>query len=50
LGREQVYLNLKEMRPGLHNVPLSFELPDNVKVVEQKPTYFRVKITDAKRS
>jgi YbbR domain-containing protein len=50
LGREQIYLNLKEMRPGLYNVPLSFELPDNVKVVEQKPTYFRVKITDAKRS
>jgi len=50
LGGEQVYLNLKEMRPGVHNVPLSFELPDNVKVVEQKPTYFRVNITDSKRS
>ncbi|MGH7845585.1 MAG: CdaR family protein [Candidatus Binatia bacterium] len=50
LGGDQMYLNLKEMRPGLHNVPLSFALPDNVRVVEQKPTYFRVNIKDSKRS
>jgi YbbR domain-containing protein len=50
LGKEQVYLNLKETRPGLYNVPLSFDLPESVRVIEQKPAHFRVNITDSKRS
>ena len=50
LGNEQVYLDLKGLGPGQHNVPLSIELPDSIKVVEQRPSRFRVRITDSKRS
>jgi YbbR domain-containing protein len=44
LGPEQVYLDLKGLKPGSHSVPLSFNLPREVKVVEQKPDRFRVVI------
>jgi YbbR domain-containing protein len=44
LGKEQVYLNLKGLTPGLHSVPLSIDLPPEVKVTEQKPQRFKVRI------
>jgi YbbR domain-containing protein len=45
LGLDQVYLNLKGLGVGEHSVPLSLSLPPKVKVVEQKPQRFRVRIT-----
>jgi YbbR domain-containing protein len=47
LGTDQVYLNLKGLRPGEHSVPLSFNLPPEVKITEQKPQRFRVRIIKA---
>jgi len=44
LGPEQVYLDLKGLKPGNHSVPLSFNLPREVKVLEQKPERFKVTI------
>lgn len=41
---ENVYLNLAGMSAGEHSVALSLRLPPEVKVVEQKPQRFRVKI------
>jgi YbbR domain-containing protein len=45
LGADQVYLDLKGLAPGEHSVPLSFNLPPEVKVVDQKPERFRVKVS-----
>jgi YbbR domain-containing protein len=45
LGPEQVYLDLKGLKSGTHSVPLSFKLPREVKVIEQKPDRFRVTIS-----
>ncbi len=45
LGPDQVYLNLSGLGVGEHAVPLSLNLPPKVKVVEQKPQRFRVRIT-----
>lgn len=44
LGTDQVYLNLKGLAPGEHVVPLSVSLPPEVKVIEQKPQRFKVRI------
>ena len=44
LGPDRVYLNLKGLNPGSHNLPLSLNLPREVKVLEQKPDRFRVVI------
>jgi len=44
LGPDQVYLDLKGLKPGNHSVPLSFNLPREVKVIEQKPDRFKVTI------
>ena len=46
LGPEQVYLNLKGLSPGSHALPLSFNLPREVKVLEQKPERFKVIISN----
>jgi len=45
LGTEQVYLDLTGLKPGSHSVPLSFNLPREIKVLEQKPDRFRVIIS-----
>jgi YbbR domain-containing protein len=45
LGPEEVYLDLKGLKPGTHSVPLSFNLPREVKVLDQKPDRFRVVIS-----
>lgn len=44
LSTENVYLDLRGMTPGEHSVALSFNLPPDVKVVEQKPQRFRVRV------
>jgi YbbR domain-containing protein len=47
LGSDQVYLELKGLTVGEHSVPLNFSLPAEVKVLEQKPQRFKVRITKA---
>jgi YbbR domain-containing protein len=44
LTSDNVYLNLTGMSAGEHSVTLSVNLPAEVKLVEQKPQRFRVKI------
>ena len=44
LTSENFYLNLHGMVAGDHSVALSFNLPPDVNVVEQKPQRFRVRI------
>jgi YbbR domain-containing protein len=45
LSPDQVYLDLKGLGVGEHAVLLTLSLPPKVKVVEQKPQRFRVRIT-----
>ena len=45
LGADQVYLSLKGLGVGEHSVSLAFNLPSGIKVIEQKPQRFRVRIT-----
>jgi YbbR domain-containing protein len=45
LTSDQVYLNLKGLSVGEHNVPLELDLPVEVQVLEQRPQRFRVRIT-----
>jgi YbbR domain-containing protein len=47
LGDDQIYLDLKGLPPGLHSVPLHISLPPEVKVTEQKPQRFKVRIRKA---
>jgi YbbR domain-containing protein len=47
LTSDEVYLNLKGLSVGEHNVPLEVNLPPEVQVQEQKPQRFRVRITKA---
>ena len=45
LTGDEVYLNLKGLPAGEHNLPLTVELPPGLRVVEQKPARVRVRIT-----
>ena len=45
LTSDEVYLNLKGLSVGEHNVPLELNLPVEIRVEEQKPQRFRVRIT-----
>jgi hypothetical protein len=45
LTSEEVYLNLKGLSVGEHNVPLELNLPPEITVQEQKPQRLRVRIT-----
>ncbi len=45
VGAENVYLDLKGLGPGSHTIALSLKLPPEVKVLEQKPGRFRVRIS-----
>lgn len=45
LTSNEVYLNLQGLSVGEHNVPLEFNLPAEVRVEEQKPQRFRVRIS-----
>ena len=49
ISSNQVYLNLKGLAVGEHSVPLSFNLPPEVKVVEQRPQRFKVRITKSEK-
>ncbi|MFQ5850338.1 MAG: YbbR-like domain-containing protein [Candidatus Binatia bacterium] len=44
VGRNQVYLDFNGLGPGDHTLGLSFDLPPEVKVVEQRPARFKVRI------
>jgi YbbR domain-containing protein len=44
LTSDEVYLNLKGLPAGEHQVPLEMNLPVDIQVVEQKPQRFRVRI------
>jgi YbbR domain-containing protein len=44
LDSERVFLNLKGLSAGEHIVPLHFSLPADVRVVDQKPPRFKVRI------
>ncbi len=45
LKGDEVYLNLKGLPAGEHNLPLMMELPTGVRLIEQKPQRFRVRIS-----
>jgi YbbR domain-containing protein len=45
LGADQVYLDVDGLAPGEHSLELKFNLPAEIKVVEQKPARFKVKIS-----
>jgi len=45
LGADQVHLNLKGLGVGEHSVALAVNLPSGIKVIEQKPQRFKVRIT-----
>ena len=45
LSGEEVYLDLKGLSAGEHTLPISFELPAGVRLVEQKPDRVKVRIT-----
>jgi YbbR domain-containing protein len=45
LTGDEVFLNLKGLAPGEYSLPLMINLPDGVRVVEQKPQRVRVRIT-----
>ena len=45
LKGDEVYLNLKGLPVGEHNLPLMVELPPGVRVVEQKPQRVKVRIS-----
>jgi YbbR domain-containing protein len=44
LTAENVYLDLRGMSAGDHNVELSFNLPSEIRVIEQRPQRVRVRI------
>ena len=48
LGADQVYLDLDGFAPGEHSVDLKFNLPAEIKVAEQKPAHFKVKISKSR--
>jgi YbbR domain-containing protein len=45
LKGDEVFLHLKGLPAGEHNLPLMMELPAGIQVIEQKPQRFRVRIS-----
>jgi hypothetical protein len=45
LGADQVYLDVNGLAPGEHSLELKFNLPAEIKVLEEKPARFKVKIS-----
>jgi hypothetical protein len=45
LPADRVYIDLKGLGVGEHNVPLMLNLPAEVKILEQKPQRFKVRIS-----
>jgi len=48
LTGDEVFLNLKGLPIGEHNLSLMMELPAGIRVIEQKPPRFRVRISKPK--
>jgi YbbR domain-containing protein len=49
VGKDQVFLELNGLKPGRHTLKPSLNLPPEVKVVEQRPARFKVRIFGSKR-
>jgi hypothetical protein len=45
LGADQVYVDVNGLAPGEHSLELKFNLPAEIKVLEEKPARFKVKIS-----
>jgi YbbR domain-containing protein len=45
LNSDRIYLNLKGLAVGEHNVPLTVNLPPEIELAEQKPDQFHVRIS-----
>lgn len=45
IGEDEAYLDLKGLEPGHYTVELSLRLPSEIKVLEQKPERFKVRIS-----
>jgi YbbR domain-containing protein len=48
VGASQVFLDLNGLGVGEHSLPLSFSLPPEIKLLEQKPQQFKVRIMKPK--
>jgi YbbR domain-containing protein len=48
VGPRQVFLDLDGLAAGEHSLPLSVNLPPDIKVLEQKPQRFKVRIMKSK--
>jgi YbbR domain-containing protein len=48
LGPNQVFLDIEGLAPGDYSLPLIFDLPADVKLVEHKPQRFKVRILKGK--
>jgi YbbR domain-containing protein len=44
IGADEVFLDLDGLAPGDYSLPLSFNLPPDIKLVEYKPQRFKVRI------
>jgi YbbR domain-containing protein len=49
VGADQVFLDVSGLPPGDHVLPLSFKLPPDIKVLDQKPQRFKVRIEKPKK-
>ena len=49
MGSDQVALELNGLEPGRHTLELSLNLPPEVKLVEQKPARFKVRILGSEK-
>jgi YbbR domain-containing protein len=49
LNADQVFIDLNGLTAGDHTLPLSFNLPPDIKVLEHKPERFKVRIEKAKK-
>jgi YbbR domain-containing protein len=48
IGVDHVFLNIEGLPPGEYSLPLSFNLPPDVKLLEHKPHRFKVRIMKPK--
>lgn len=48
VGAEQVYLDLQGLGPGNHALALTLKLPPEIKVLEQRPDRFKIRIPSPK--
>jgi YbbR domain-containing protein len=49
VGGDRVFLDIGGLAAGDHSLPLSFNLPPEIKVLEQKPQRFKVRISKSKK-